>query len=300
MNNELSSLYKIKGIVYVCSAVSIIIIEYLRNKILPFIYKKKIMRGVKNYSPAEFKIFCNAKNIQNGEPIIISGKFKKQQYVPFQKFGVNELNFNLHNYISKNKILKIPIEYTGNVYRYNFRQGSVNKVDSMINFISQYIYLLSRKSYLLYDDMISIFGYVKRNHDTNKYYLEPIIISQGNKNFMENKMNKINKIFSKVENSIMYSLFFLLASDSFGIILSYFNYYTGHNYFPDMVKKAEKFASNYRENCKKCNLYYKNVVFLDCNHFVYCLRCFHSCNKICPLCPNDLNGKKNIKILIDK
>lgn len=288
-------------IISIISYFSLIVIKYFRRKHnknnINFFEKIKII------SPHKL----TKTNINNKEYLFFTGKIKKVDNTNLVMYMNSESTFYLSNLKNNSQILFFNNPYSYNFDYYNLRLGSLEKIykDDRIfsNLFSllflPFLFYKNEKSfsnyYLIYDDMVTIYGKLNKNNDLNTYYITPEIISQGNKmNLIHNYM-KYSKRYEKAENLFSFTCITGIFTFLFNFVLQNFNCYQG-----DMTNQTLRIVSKITkqpENCKKCNKFYKNVIFLDCNHFLFCINCYIELNKQCPLC--DYFTNDNIRILQD-
>jgi hypothetical protein len=302
---------KAKILIAIFSSFGLAIIELLKSKYAknPKYFFSKLVRS---FSPKTLKRL-NTQNINtfNYDGVIVTGRIKSLDYKR-GFFMRNQADLNIYNLKNHKKITAMH-QFSETFPYYNLRLNYPEKrrmwIDKPYNLlntiISPFISFKNEKEianyYFLYDDMITIYGRVGKNYDLDKNFIIPEMVVQGNKQTLNYLYKKKFSSLEHLKKIFEFSLFFTIF---------YFIYETVCQEF-GMVKKAEdleleKFlklkkdanSRNNLQNCQRCNTYYKNIVFLNCNHFVLCLKCYIETNKTCPLCHIRVN-EDNIKIIKD-
>jgi hypothetical protein len=285
-----------KVLFLILSGVGVFICKIIRKLFFPF--KKNYFKNLKS-SP------FNA-IVANNSYLLFTGRIKRRDY--FQLLSIRtDKYFEIFNITNK---LAIPVSYNDFLTRpfYNIRLGFVEKTNFLFSIFERYLnkiipifWFKKEKSifngYMLYDDYVTIYGQVKENPDIKNKYLDTQFLSLGNKYCLNSSYNTGLSLLSSIENLFLFNLIYFAV---FRVITETFNIiklYTGSNNPDRHVTLSNKTASNYRENCKRCNKYYKNVLFLKCNHFVFCMKCWDLTRRKCPLC-ND-NGVEKFLIFQD-
>lgn len=301
---------KVKICIALFSTLGLAIIELLKSKFAKY-DKNYFSKFVRSFSPNLLKRMSSQnKNTFNYEGVIVTGRIKSLDFKR-ELFIRNQANLDI--YSLKNKKITVMHEFCETFPYLNLRLNYPEKrriwIDipyKFINYIiSPFISFKNEKEfsnyYLLYDDIITVYGKISKNHDLDKNFIIPEIIVQGNKQTLNYMYKKKYISYDKYKTIFEFSLLFTIFYSFYETVCEYFG----------MVKKVEdldlqkflklKNNSNSRsnfQNCQKCNLYYKNIVFLNCNHFILCIKCYIESNKTCPLCNIRVN-EDNIKIIKD-
>lgn len=318
-----SKLEEINIVAFVLSGIGILICQIIKKRILK--YSKYFFRDtVKVISPAEVGKYYMLDKVNSSGPnknlsdfkYMVTGIIKREDEFSYITLKKTENNFKLYDipnmqtsnaFHNVSVYLKNPYLLPDTVSLYNLRYGSLESYKTYLNiwfFSLTHILTLGypRKfyshDYLIYDDMVTIYGTAKHNKNLNTYYFNPEIISQGNKLTLSYNHKKNWKIINSIQQPLCFIFFFIVTISGLKFLLQYLGCYFGSkNQIRTLITQTKAAASNYKENCMKCNRYYKNVISLDCNHFVYCLSCFENYRRVCPLCRTRVN---QFNILIDR
>jgi hypothetical protein len=236
----------------VMSLATFFILEYFKRKSIKKDYLNR--EDAKIISVEEFRRI-NELNYHLYNFVYITGKIRRQNY--FEKFYIKKYSsFKLADLnaekISKNKM---TINYeSDNIKLHNARNYSK--------------FLINSNPFFKYDDYLTIYGRIKRDKYTEKIYLEPIAITQGNK------------------RSFLKKDFIIKAFNIFQTICLYNVVVNAINMMLITLKKVyfQKLPENDSEKCTKCKKYAKNIIFMNCNHFIYCYACFLKEKRFCKLC----------------
>jgi len=138
--------------------------------------------------------------------------------------------------------------------------------------------------YFINGDQVSIHGRVTSHKD--QICFRPDTICNGSKNsYIE--MAKKNGQYVKVLELFFGSIAGFTIIREFGLaIISQLKQLSEETVEKvQLINNSEQIEpQTLLRICSKCKLNYKNVVILDCNHFVLCAKCFNESNRVCLLC----------------
>jgi hypothetical protein len=161
----------------------------------------------------------------------------------------------------------------GFVDRYNFF------LEHLLN--TRFTKFLLQRHFIFNDDLISVFGEMRRNQATGENYVYARLINQGNAENMNFHFLRQHKGHESIEK-------YCKLTAGFSII-----WIALENFFSLFVTKVnvQKKTANTLKNlvCGNCHINSVNVV-LNCHHFYLCVSCYKNMSK-CKLCGSNFGSE---------
>jgi hypothetical protein len=252
-------LIKEKLIDLIMSLACFLFLEGFKRKAIKKDYLNR--KDAKVLSVSDFKKI-NHLNYKLFSYIYVTGRIRRQDF--FEKFYIKKYSsFTLADIASEvGSKNKITVNYENdNIKLENYRRDNI----------------LSWNPYLKFNDYMTVYGVVTRDSYTKKIYLKPIAFTQGNKRsfIYEDFIIRTFKVFQNI-------CLMNIAVNAFNIVMTLFR----NSYFKRTPLNS---ANVFAEACKKCNKYSRNIIFMKCNHFIYCYECFIREKKFCKICSMAVN-----------